>query len=669
VLQVARSLAATLGEDFFEAEVKHLAEAFHADFSYLGEFIATPVERIRTLATWGKPRTVKHLDQELGGTAAGQVIANGFFVCGTDVQLIFPEDERLGKLFAEGYAGIRLSDPKGQPIGLLAVISRRPLVDTDVVKSVLEAFSPRTAAELARKRADDLHRENEERYHAFVASNPDAMWRIEFEQPVPLTLSEDDQLERIYRFGYVAECNDALAQIAGRTVSQLTGARLAELAPPSDANIVKELRAAIRSEFHTAQTETTIHDVNGRQLHRLRSLFGIVENGKLRRLWGAARDITDLRRAEGSAKASERWFREVLEGVHLAAVMLNPQGGVIFCNQLFMALTGRSKAELDAIDWLDGVIPAGESQMWRDAMLSGQDRRGATAHFEGAIISHGGKPRVIQWDTICLHNQDGEFVALAAVGRDLTDQKALETRIREAQKLDGIGRLAAGVAHDFNNLLTVIVGQVEQLQEQLTEDDLGRGCLSQIEHAAKQCAKLSSQLLIFGRRQVLQPEYLNLNDLIAGEKGLIRAMAGEGVDLVLDLAAPPPMVFADRTQLQRVLANLVTNARDAMPDGGTLTIGTSNVEIEKEDPAYPAVRSGSYVRLSVADSGVGLSQEAREHLFEPLFTTKEPGKGTGLGLATVYGIITQSGGYIAVRSEPGKGATFEILLAPALQKA
>ena len=419
VLQVAKGLSATFGADFFHSVVKHLATAFQADLVYLGELSGTPSDRIRTLAVFEKCQTADNFEERLAGTAAGQVMADGVFLCSKDALRIFPEDKQL-KTGAEAYAGIRLCDSGGQPIGLLAIVSNHQILDIQLAKSVLETFAPRTAAELERKRIDDIHRENEERYHAFVSTNPDAMWRVEFERPIPLNLPEDEQLDRIYRFGYLAECNQALATLAGQSVEQLVGSRLDVIAPRTDSTVEEGLRSAIRSGFGATSMETTVRDKNGHHLHRLRSQFGIVENGELRRLWGTGRDITDLRRAEHSVAASERRSREVLEGVHLLAVILNPQGAITFCNDFFVRLTQRSRAELAGSNWLDDVVPAGESEIWKEAMLAGQTRSNATAHFEGAIIPRDGELRPVLWDTICLRNQDDELTALAAIGRDLT---------------------------------------------------------------------------------------------------------------------------------------------------------------------------------------------------------------------------------------------------------
>jgi two-component system cell cycle sensor histidine kinase/response regulator CckA len=663
VVEIAKGLSGTLGNDFFQSIVRHLATTFQADCVYLGELAGTPADRIRTLAVFRDQRLTRNFELRLSGTASGQVLSDGSLACSRDVKRLFPLDDLIQALDAEGYIGIRLSDSNGQAAGLLAMVSKARYTNIQVARSVLEAFVPRAAAELERKRRDDIHRQNEERHQAFISSNPDAMWRIELEQPVPLSLAEEEQIDRIYRFGYLAECNDALARLAGvKSVEELVGARFHEIATRINSGTKEELRSAIRSGFRAATVETTSHDSGGSQVYRLRSQFGIVEEGELRRIWGTTRDITDLRRTELSLAASERRSREMLEGVQLPAMMLDLAGTITFVNECFLLLTQRSRQELSMLAWLNGVVPAVESETWKATLLPDKRGRHGRFHFQGSVIPKDGPSRVIAWDTIGLHDQNGHLAGVAAIGQDITRQRALETEIRQAQKLESIGRLAAGVAHDFNNLLMVLIGNTTELLQEVTESGPVRERLSAIEDAATQCARLTEQLLTFGRKQHFKPRIISLNDVVAGDERIIRSLIGAGIELILDLGSPLGLVNADPTHIQRAVANLVTNARDAMPHGGTLTVATTNLEIEAEDPAYPGILPGSYVRLSVSDTGIGLTEEVRTHIFEPFFTTKEPGRGTGLGLSTVYGMVTQGGGHVAVRGEPGKGTRFDILL-------
>ncbi|HEX5782771.1 MAG TPA: ATP-binding protein, partial [Solirubrobacteraceae bacterium] len=255
---------------------------------------------------------------------------------------------------------------------------------------------------------------------------------------------------------------------------------------------------------------------------------------------------------------------------------------------------------------------------------------------------------------------EGRSAALV-LSHDVTERLRLEERLGQAEKMEAIGRLAGGVAHDFNNLLTVISGYAEIL---LARSDLpGREQLAEISHAAEQAAGLTRQLLAFSRRQVLHPRVLDLNDIVAGMEPMVRRIIGDDVSVGVRLTPSLAAVEADQAQIERVILNLAANARDAMPNGGRLTIETANVELDDD---YVTSRGegtpGTNVLLAVSDTGVGMSEEVQRHLFEPFFTTKGPGAGTGLGLSTVFGVVKQSGGSIYVYSEEGRGTTFKIYL-------
>jgi signal transduction histidine kinase/CheY-like chemotaxis protein len=262
-----------------------------------------------------------------------------------------------------------------------------------------------------------------------------------------------------------------------------------------------------------------------------------------------------------------------------------------------------------------------------------------------------------------LFDESNVVTGVLGVFWDVTERKRLEEQLRQSQKMEAIGALAGGIAHDFNNLMTAVIGYSDLLKMRMQRDDPLLGDLDQIRRAGERAASLTGQLLAFSRKQVLQPQVLDINHVISDTEKMLRRIIGEHIDLVTIPGAALGRVSADPNQVQQVLLNLAVNGRDAMPRGGKLTIETGNVYLDGACARRRVdVEPGAYVLLAVSDTGCGMDAETVSHIFEPFFTTKEKGRGTGLGLATVYGIIKQSGGHIWVYSEPGKGSTFKIYL-------
>ncbi len=268
-----------------------------------------------------------------------------------------------------------------------------------------------------------------------------------------------------------------------------------------------------------------------------------------------------------------------------------------------------------------------------------------------------GRGKIVERDS------DGKPVRMVGTNTDIDERKKLEEQFLQAQKLESVGRLAGGIAHDFNNLLTVINGYSTLLLSRMPQRDVHRKQLEEIRAAGEQAASLTQQLLAFSRKQKIQPQHLKLNAAVADSQKMLHRLLGEDIELTTILRASPDDVLADPGQVHQVLMNLVVNARDAMPDGGGLVIETGNLDLKPQDVVEDSgAAQGPFVLLQVTDTGSGMDRETVQHIFEPFFTTKEIGKGTGLGLSTVYGIVRQSGGFIGVDSELGKGTTFKVYL-------
>jgi two-component system cell cycle sensor histidine kinase/response regulator CckA len=376
--------------------------------------------------------------------------------------------------------------------------------------------------------------------------------------------------------------------------------------------------------------------------------------GTATRMMGAMTDVTERSRSE----AAIRFQAQLLNAVQQAVVATDPEGTVIFWNAFAENLYGWT-AEEAVGEPIHELTP---SPFLRDHGGEIGQRGAAGESWTGEYVVHGksGKAFPALLTTAPVRDEHGVVVGYVRVSIDLTERRNLEEQFRQSQKMDAVGRLAGGIAHDFNNLLTVIRLNTEIIMEGFDPSDPRSEDVKQIRSAAERASSLTKQLLAFSRKQILQPRVLDLNSVVASVEPMLRRLIGEDI-LIASNCSARGYVVADPGQLEQILVNLVVNARDAMPQGGTITIETQNVELDENYTSEHApVVPGRYVMMGVADTGVGMSVDTREHAFDPFFTTKEAGKGTGLGLATVYGIVKQSGGYVWIYSEPAHGTSLKL---------
>ena len=358
-------------------------------------------------------------------------------------------------------------------------------------------------------------------------------------------------------------------------------------------------------------------------------------------------------------RESEERFRTMFESAPTAMMLVGVDGSVMGVNRSLEALLGYTEEELRVLTLGDHVHP--------DDRENGAEKyaelvRGDSDAYrrEGLFVTKDGRTVNVHLAAALVRDADGKPSYVIAMAEDVTAQKQLEEQLRQSQKLEAIGRLAGGVAHDFNNMLTAIGGYTAFALEHASAGSSLRSDLDEIRKATDRAALLTRQLLAFSRKQVLKPEILNLNGIVVELEMMLRPMIGE--DIVLTTRLDPALgpIEADPGQLHQVVMNLVVNARDAMPAGGALSIETANVDIV--DEGDDGIAPGRYVTLTVRDAGEGMDEPTLSQIFEPFFTTKDSDKGTGLGLATVYGIVKQSGGYLVVESELGVGSEFTIYL-------
>ena len=431
--------------------------------------------------------------------------------------------------------------------------------------------------------------------------------------------------------------------------------------PPEDQAILKKAYQRSVETGEQFDLELRCNTARGRSFWARAIGNPVFEGGKCVKMRGTFQDITERKQAEAEQERLATAIAQAAETV----VITDKEGTIQYVNPAFEQITGYKCAE--AIGRNPRLLKSDEhddafyKEMW-DTLTRGETwsgrlvnkKKDGTYYTEEATIS-----------PVC--DSSGKTINYVAVKRDVTGEIELETQLRQSQKLEAIGQLAGGVAHDFNNILTAILGNVElsmgDVQSHLGADHNVAVALEQIDQSARRASELTHQLLTFSRRRVIQPKVLNLNHILADLDKMLRRLITE--DITLDTVTDPRLqsVRADAGQLEQVIMNLVVNAAHAMPEGGRLTLETRNVTLDEDYTRNHAeARPGPHVLLVVSDTGHGMDAATRERIFEPFFTTKSVDKGTGLGLATAYGIVKQSSGHITVDSEPGKGATFKIYL-------
>ncbi len=376
-------------------------------------------------------------------------------------------------------------------------------------------------------------------------------------------------------------------------------------------------------------------------------------------------------RALRSLRAERERTQMFLDLAEAMFIALDAEGNVTLANRRACEVLGYSEDELLGKNWFDTCLPERLRDTVKEvsqALLRGDVE--PVEYFENPIVTRSGEERNCTWHNTVLRDDSGAITGHLSSGEDITevlqaqqDRARLEEQLQTAQRMEAIGRLAAGVAHDFNNVLTVVSANASLALEDVPRSDPTRESLEEIVGACQQAAGLTRQLLAFARKQVIAPQVIDLGQLLGDLRKMLDRLLGEDIDLRTGTEAGLGRVLVDPSQAEQVVLNLAINARAAMPDGGTLTLATANVRLDDRGcSGHADAVPGDYVALTVKDTGVGMDACTRRHIFEPFFSTRRPGEGTGLGLATVYGIVTQHGGWIEVDSTPGAGSTFTVYL-------
>ncbi|MDB5104424.1 MAG: Blue-light-activated protein [Fibrobacteres bacterium] len=521
-----------------------------------------------------------------------------------------------------------------------------------------------------------LHRDlqaSESRFRWLVENTTEVIWRFDLRRPMSTDLPEGEQLDLLYREAYLADCNDAMARRYGHgSAAEIIGVPFGTLFG-RNGSTDSLLRDFIRSRHRNLDAESVERDGQGRNRYVLYNLVGLVDGDKLTGVWGTSRDITDRKMAEEEVRRSRDQLDVILQGIADAILVYSPRGALVYFNEAASrmldlpapdALRDRERAARveDALDRLLVMDVSGKAMPPEETpvniALRGKESQPTLLRYR---LGPQGAERWLITRAKPILDQEGKVRMVISIAQDTTDLRRTEEQFRQSQKMEAIGRLAGGVAHDFNNLLTAINGYSELLLAMTGKEDARRQHIEEIRKAGERAASLTNQLLVYSRRQIVSPKTLNLNSVVSQMETMLRRLIGEDIDLVVRLKPDLDAILADPGQIEQVILNLAVNSRDAMPKGGTLTLETSRTELGPDSQGInEAVAPGTYVQLTVRDSGVGIDDTVKSHLFEPFFTTKKTGRGTGLGLSTVYGIVRQSGGHISVESERGAGATFKV---------
>jgi len=643
-------------EPFFNSLARHLAESLDMDFICIDRLEGDGL-LATTLTVWCDGHFEDNVTYALKDTPCGDVIGKTVCCYPERVCESFPHDQALRDLRAESYLGVTLWSHASQPIGLIAAIGRTPLKNRRLAEEILKVVAIRAAGELERLDGEAALRKSEQRYRNLLM-NLDA--------------------------GVIVHGADTSVIMNNPRAAELLRLNEAQMRDKQATNPVWELLNEAGAPLPIEEYPVNRILAGGKPVHNVlagvrqpvtNDLVWLLINGfpvfnhkdELAEIVISFFDITDRKLAEESLMRSKEEFRRLsiefhglLDAIPDSIILLDRNLKVLWGNRTAAATIGLTPDTVGGQHcytlWCKQTTPCAPCPAMK-SFASGEVHIETTAMHDGRI-----------WDlrTIPLTDDKGAVESVIEVGRDITEHRRLEDQLHHSQKLESIGTLASGIAHDFNNILTTISGYAQITLMNMSENDPQRHNIECVLQGSERAAHLTQDLLLFSRKQSSDKRPVNINEMVAKVGKFLKKVIGEDIAYTTVMQETPITVLADGHQLEQVLMNLATNARDSMPDGGDLTVTTGTLTLDSRFVSLHGYgRPGLYAFITVADTGMGMDEATQQRIFEPFFTTKDVGKGTGLGLAVVYGIIKQHDGYINVYSEAGTGTVFKIYL-PAL---
>ena len=644
--RIAERINTKTGSDYFRSIAEFISQELGTDYAFVGE-LSGHGDAVQTVAVYAKGAFAENFTYALADTPCAGVAGKIPCFYADAIQSIFPRDTLLVDMGVRSYAGTPLFAFDGKPLGILVTLGCKAMPDAERerVVTLLQIISGRAAAELERRQSERALHTSEQRYKQLLESVTSYLYTVQ--------IADGRAASTVHGPGCAA--------VTGYTPEEFSAdpSLWYRMIPDEDRHLALRQSDDLLAGGRPEPIEHRVRHKNGRLVWvRSTMVPHNDEQGRITAYDGLITDITLQRRAELFAE-------NILATVDEGFLVIDRSYTIVSVNRAYQERTGRQAADIIGKKcWevthriASPCYEQGEECAVRRVFESGAPHTAMHTHHDAE-----GKPLFVETKAFPQRDESGQIVGAIEIINDVTDRKRLEDQLRHSQKMEAVGLLAGGISHDFNNILTAIIGYGNLLKMKVPADGPLQTYIEQILASAARAANLTQSLLAFSRKQIINPRPLDLNESILRFKKLLHRIIGEDVDIRTDLAPTALTVLADSSQIEQVLMNLATNARDAMPQGGTLTVRTETAVIGEDfRHEHGFGIPGTYACASIQDTGAGMDPKVLERIFEPFFTTKQPGEGTGLGLSIVYGIMKQNNGYITVSSTPGEGTSFRLYL-------